>query len=204
MIEALAWPFVGLVLGLVVIFVLYGPIVRKIDRINRAGRDGVFFDRPQEAAQPQGEVVAFDDLMKHPMSATALDREKFVSAQLASLQFKTDADRIALLQRVVAITNIEIEYTRIAHHIFGSQLNLLVRLAGTRQGLALAEAKELFDSAKGSFPTLHGDRPFDVWLEFLATSNLIAKQPDRIDITQYGLDFLKYLVDARLAYDRFG
>ena len=204
MIEALAWPVVGLILGLVVIFVLRGPIVRKIDRITRAGRDGVSFDRPQEAAQIHGEVVAFDDLMKHPISATALDREKFVSAQLANLQLKTDADRIALLQRVVATTNIELEYTRIAHLIFGSQLNLLVRLAGTRQGLVLAQAKELFDAAKGSFPALHGDRPFDVWLEYLVTSNLIAKPHDLIDITQYGVDFLEYLVDARLAYDRFG
>jgi hypothetical protein len=204
MLEALAWPAVGLILGLVIILVLRGPIVRKIDRISRAGRDGVSFDRPQEAAQAQPEALSFDALMKHPISATAIEREKFVGQQLANLSLKTDAERIGVLQRVVATTNIELEYTRIAHTIFGSQLNLLVRIAGTRQGLSRELAEELFTGAKQAFADLHGQRSIDDWLTYLVTSNLIVAQGDGFDITQYGSDFLKFLVDARLAYDRYG
>ena len=204
MIEAFTWPAVGLILGLVVIFTFRGPIVRKIERISRAGKDGVSFERPQDAEPPQSEALSFDELMKQPISASVLEREKVISGQLSKLPLKTDAERIGILQRVVASTNIDLEYTRIAHIIFGSQLNLLVQLAGTRHGLPQSQAEHVYADAKARFPELYNERSFDAWLGYLASSNLLVVQGDRFDITQYGTDFLKFLVDARLAYDRYG
>lgn len=204
MIEALAWPVVGLVLGLVAIAAFRAPIVKKIERISRAGKDGISFDRPQEIGQTQAEELSYESLMKHPISASALEREKVVSNHLLKLPLKTDAERIAILVRVVATTNVEHEYTRIANQIFGSQQSLLVQLAGTRTGLALTQAKEAFAKAKSGFPALHEARPFESWIGYLEANNLIKTKDGQIDITQYGSDYLKYLVDARLAYDRFG
>ena len=204
MIEAFAWPAVGLVLGLVVIFAFRTPIVRKIERISRAGKDGVSFERPQDAEPPQSEALSFDELMKQPISASVLEREKFTIGQLSKLPLKTDAERIGILQRALATTNIELEYTRIAHIIFGSQLNLLVQLAGTRHCLPRLQAEVTYTDAKARFPDLYSERPFETWLGYLASSNVILIDGERLDITQYGSDFLKFLIDARLAYDRYG
>lgn len=204
MIEALAWPVVGLILGVVAILVFRGPLTQKIEGITRAGKDGLSFERPQDAEQPTSETLSFEHLMNQPISASGLEREKQVTERLASLPLKTDAERIALLNRVVALVNVELEHTRIAYVIFGSQLGLLVRLAGTRSLLPRAEAEIIYRNAAAQFPELYKDRSFETWLAYLLGSSLIVAEADQIDITQYGLDFLKYLVDARLAYDRHG
>lgn len=128
MIEAFAWPAVGLILGLVAIGAFRGPVVRKLDKLTHASREGVSFERPQDPDPPKNEPQSFEALMKLPISATVLGREKFVAQQLAELSLKTDAERIAVLERVVASVNIDLEFTRIAHIIFGTQLNLLVQL----------------------------------------------------------------------------
>jgi hypothetical protein len=73
--------------------------------------------------------------MKQPISATVLEREKLITGRIAELHLKTDGECISLLERAVASVNIDLEYTRIAHIVFGSQLNFLVQLAGTRSGL---------------------------------------------------------------------
>ncbi len=204
MIEAIAWPVVGLILGLAALFSFRGPLVRKIDRITRAGKDGVSFERPQDPEPPKSDVLSFEELMKQPISATVLEREKFVTEKFGDLPLKSDAERISVLKRVVASVNIDLEYTRIAHIIFGTQLNFLVQLAGTRDGLPKAQAESTYTNAAAQFPDLYRERPFEAWLGYLQTSGLLAADGDRLDITQYGSDFLKYLVDARLAYDRHG
>jgi hypothetical protein len=204
MIDALAWPAVGLVLGLVGIAAFRGPIVRKIDRITRASREGVSFERQQDPDPPKSETQSFAELMNLPISATVLAREKVVAHQLTSLPLKTDAERIAVMQRVVASVNVDLEFTRIAHIIFGSQLNFLVQLAGTRNGLPKAQAEAAYTAAVGQFPDFYKERPFEQWLGYMVASGLVQVVAENLDITQYGSDFLKFLVDARLAYDRYG
>ena len=204
MIEALAWPLVGLVLGLVAIATFRGPIVRQIERITRAGREGVSFERPQDPAPPRSEAQSFADLMRQPISATVLARENAVAQQLSALSLKTDAERIAVLERVVASVNIDLEFTRIAHMIFGTQLAFLVQLSGTREGLRVSDAQAAYSSAVARYPDFYKERPFEHWLGYLVAANLVRHEKEVLDITQYGTDFLKFLVDARLAYDRFG
>lgn len=204
MIDALAWPAVGLILGLVVIFAFRGSIIRKIERITRASKEGVSFERPQDPEPPKSEALSFDELMKQPISATVLEREKLVTSQLVNLPLKTDAERIAVLERAVASVNIDLEFTRIAHIIFGSQLNFLVQLSGTRHGLTKLHAESAYAATAAQHPDLYKERPFEDWLGYLLNANLLIADGDRFDITQFGTDFLKYLVDARLAYDRFG
>jgi hypothetical protein len=109
-----------------------------------------------------------------------------------------------LFSRIAASSRVEMEFNNIAHIIFGSQLDLIVQLVGTPSGLPVNRAESIFKQAQEKYPDLHSSRNLDDWLKFLISNNLIAVQYDKIDITQYGSDFLKYLVDARLAYQRLG
>jgi len=97
-----------------------------------------------------------------------------------------------------------LEFNDIANKIFGSQLNILIHLSGTHNGITLNQAESIFNQAKIEFPELHGNREFEGWLMYLQANNLIASFENKIDITQFGADFLKYLVDARMAYNRYG
>lgn len=197
-------PLVSLILGLVAILAFRGPLARLIDRTTKVTKEGATFDRPQEASEIQAKPLSFDELMKQPISASALNREQVIKQALENFALKTDQERISVLTRSLAINRTDSEFANIAHTIFGSQLGLLVKLASGRSGVSKAEADHLFIQAQESFPDLHGSRTTDEWLKYLVISELISIQGETIDITQYGSDFLKFLVDARLAYDRYG
>lgn len=202
--DALIWPAVALVLGLVALLLFRPAIDKKIAGITRAGKDGVSFERPQEGGEPQPPLLPFVEIMKMPISPSALDREKTIEQQLQSFGLKTEGEKISVLTRVLASTRVELEFNNIAHIIFGSQVTLLVHIAGTKNGVTRQEAEGIFEQAQRTYPDLHGHRKFEEWFSYLNVSNLITFSEDRIDISQFGKDFLKHLVDSRMAYNRYG
>lgn len=204
MIEVLAWPFVGLVLGVVSIFAFRDALVRKIERITRATKDGISFEQPQLETKPKEEVLSFDELMRQPVSNAVLDREKFISTKFKEIQLKTEVERITILTRVLASVGVEADFYRVAHVIFGSQVALLVQLSGTQHGLTRNAAVALYEAAKKRFPEVYSNRPFEQWVGYLQSMNLVKIESEALDITQHGADFRKYLVDARLAHERHG
>ena len=193
------------VVAVIALVIFYKPIARLIDRISGASKDGISFERPQEGGgDTQPPLLPFEELMKLPMSPTAIDREKFVENKVKELGFKTEAEKTAAMVRQFAITRIEFEFNNIAHGIFGSQVSLLVQISGTKTGLAKPEAAAIFEQAQKTYPDLHSSKKFDDWFAFIINNNLVAFNEDRIDITQYGKDFLKHLVDTRQAHQRYG
>ncbi len=207
-IEVLIWPAVvvvlAIVLGIVALIVLRPALMRLIDRISKAGKDGVSFS---EHTQERGEIqtpLSFVDLMEYPISATALEREKIIKEQLQTFDLKSNDEKIAVLVRSLATTRIEMEFNNISNIIFGSQVTLLVQLSSTTRSIPLTNAEEIYRQALNAFPSMYENRTFNDWLDYLLTHNLVVRKDEKIDITQAGTDFLKHLVDARLAYERVG
>ena len=195
------------VTGLVVVFALilfYKPIAAKIGSISRAGKDGVSFEQPQQGGEVKPALLPFVEIMKLPVSPSELEREQAIEKQLQSLGLGNDSEKIAVLTRVLANARVDLELNRIAHSIFGSQVTLLVQLVGTSNGMSREQAEPVFEQAQKSFPELHGERKFDEWFAYLHIHNLATSNEGRIDINQFGKDFLKYLVDSRMAYPRYG
>lgn len=192
------------VVAVAALLIFYKPITRLIDRISGASKDGISFERSQEGGEAQPPLLPFVEIMKHPISPTALEREKFVENQLKAIGLGTDVEKIAAMVRAFAITRIELEFNNIAYLIFGSQISLLVQISGTKTGITTQEANTIFEQAQKTYPELHGGKKFEEWLAFLISNKLVAFNGDRIDITQYGKDFLKHLVDTRQAHQRYG
>lgn len=114
-----------IVTGLVAAFALvlfYKPISAKIGSISRAGKDGITFERPQEIGEVRPALVSFTDLMKEPVSASILEREKTVQSQLQAFNLKNEEEKISVLARALATTRIALEFNNIANTIFGSQV----------------------------------------------------------------------------------
>lgn len=206
--DALIWPTVAviciIILGIIALILLRPALLRLIDRTSKAGKDGITFERPQEGKNPQQSLLSFDDLMKLPITATVLSREKTTEVGLQSFKLRDEKEKTAVLIRALATTQVALEFNNISAIIFGSQLNLLVHLSGTTQGVSLEQAEIIFKQAQKNFPALHETRTLIEWLSYLLTHNLVTQTNDKIDITQYGTDFLKHLVDSRLAYERYG
>lgn len=202
--DFLIWPAVTLILGFVAMLLFKPAIDRKIAGITHASKDSLTFERPQEVGEVKSALLSFADLMKEPISASILEREKTVQSQLQAFNLKNEDEKISVLARALATTRVALEFNNIANTIFGSQITLLVQLSGTHSGITKNQAEVIFEQAKTQFPELHGDRKLDDWLVYLRSSNLINLTENKIDITQFGTDFLKHLVDSRMAYDRYG
>ena len=192
------------VVAVIALVVFYKPIARLIDRISGASKDGITFKHPQEVGEVNPALVSFIDLMKEPVSASILEREKTVHSQLQAFNLKNEEEKISVLSRALATARVALEFNNIANVIFGSQVTLLVQLSGTHNGIAQNQAELIFEQAKTEFPALHSDRKLEDWFMYLHLNNLITSIENRIDITQFGTDFLKYLVDSRMAYNRNG
>lgn len=192
------------VVAVTALAMFYKPIARLIDRISGASKDGITFERPQEVGEVNPALLSFTNLMKEPVSASILEREKTVQNQLQAFNLKSEEEKISALARALATARVALEFNNIANTIFGSQITLLVQLSGTHNGITQHQAETIFEHAKAAFPELHGDRKIDDWLMYLRSNNLITSIENKIDITQFGTDFLKYLVDSRMAYNRYG
>ena len=204
MLDAFIWPSVVLILGLFALGVFRAPLIRLIDRATKAGRDGISFERPQDGTEVKPVPLSFIEIMKLPISSSALAREQTIEKELQASGLKGDGEKISVLTRVLAATRVEREFDGVAHSIFGSQVELLIKLVGTKNGITRQEAEEIFEHAKTTFPELHSGRKLDDWLMYVQSSNLITASESKIDITQFGANFLKHLVDSRIAHARYG
>lgn len=192
------------VVAVIALAMFYKPIARLIDRISGASKDGISFERPQEGADVTPAPLSFVEIMKLPISPSALDREQMTEKQTQALGLRNESERISVLTRVLAHTQVELDFTKIANTIFGSQVTLLVQLVGTKNGVSRQQAEAIFEQAQKSFPDLHNGKQFDNWFAYLHASNLATNIDNQIDITQFGKDFLKFLVDSRMAHNRYG
>lgn len=192
------------VVAVIGLAIFHRPISRLIDRISGASKDGITFERPQEIGEIKPAPLSFVELMNQPVSASILEREKAIQNQLQAFNLKNEEEKISAITRAFATTRIALEFNGLANTIFGSQATLLIQLSGTHNGVTRQQAEAIFEQAQATFLELHRDKKFDEWLAYLHLNNLITSVENKIDITQFGTDFLKYLVDARMAYNRYG
>ena len=202
--DILIWPAVAVICAIAAMFIFRAPFVRLIDRTRKLGKEGATFDRPQEEVEKPQPLPSFQDLMKHPVSVSVLAREDHIKKQFHAFDLKSEAEKVTVLIRAAALSRLEMEFHNISLIIFGSQLGFLVQLSGTREPLPYATAEVAFAQAKASYPEIHKDRVLDEWLRFLTLWSLVVVEGGRIGITQYGTDFLKHIVEAKLAYPRNG
>jgi hypothetical protein len=206
--DALIWPAVAIicaiVLGIAALFLLRPALMRLIDRISKAGKDGVSFEGSQERGEVKPPALSFPELMKEPIYASILAREDYLKEQIHLLNLQNSEEKMSVLTRIAARSRVEMEFNNLSNIIYGSQVAVLVQLSSTHTSIPLSKFESIYDQAKDKFQAMYEKRSFEEWFRFLTNNNLVVQRETNIEITQYGSDFLKYLVDARLAYERIG
>lgn len=203
MTDIVNWPIVTIVLGGIAILAFRPALSRLIDRLQSASKEGIQFERPQGNASTVLSLP-FVEIMSLPLSPSAALREKVINDQLHTLPIQEPTQQATALIRVLAITRVNLEFTNIAFRIFGSQLTFLNHLSSFPQGITLSEATEVFRLAQSDFAEFHAHRTADEWLGYLMTTQLVAISESNVIITQYGRDFLKFLIDESLTFSRYG
>lgn len=205
----LVWPvtvmIAAVILGTVFLLVFRGSISTLILRTRRAGKDGVDFDHQQATPPTQTTpTLTYEGLMSQPVSATVLGQEAALAADLEEFKIKDDKKRVAMLQRCLAISLTNAEFYRIHSLIYGAQLDLLLSMLGSNAALPIGDVKSRFDQRKATLPEFYKNVEFKEWLDFLLNCRLIEATNEKVDLTQRGKDYLKFLVDTRGATQRPG
>ncbi len=102
--DSLIWPTVVIIIAITVVIVLRPAFLRLIDRISKADRGGISFERPQEGGKPEPAPLSFDELMNLPITASVLDRERHIKTYLQTLNLKSDGEKIDVLIRSLSFS----------------------------------------------------------------------------------------------------
>lgn len=203
--KGLIWPAVLSVF----VFVFKDDIRKMIPRIRKAGTGGLELE--PEKAQQQSVVKAeelSDRLSENEFKRFGQERitETLIQVE-ASIRRDINSDvengivkypdRLDYVIRHLAAARIERHFFRVYNYIFGSQIAALYAIKQT--SVAPAQAiRQIFDNAKEKDPDFYGDYPFEEWVRFLVTQELVVVEPGAIRITPAGEDFLTFMQHYKL------
>lgn len=189
--KGVAWPAAIVA----VILVFKAELAERLKDIASAGPTGISF-HPSQKQPPQAdnlegleestpkEASEFDEQKPHGLPSVEKLREK-IRGQLAEMP---EAERIPRLVYFLAEAQIERQFEQIWADIFGSQLRALRDLQ-MEISVKLNEAENYF---KQKFPELQ-TISFQAWIDFLKASELIEITGDVVRLTDFGVDFLKFV-----------
>ena len=119
------WPL----MVLIVVLILRRPLTDAIDRLRRASKEGLDFGgrtrQRSTADEPPPSSDEYKELMNWGDSNLLPESERGIDEDLERKNVRTDAEKVNVLRRHLAVTQIYLEFEKIHANIFGSQIALL-------------------------------------------------------------------------------
>ena len=193
-IDVLKWP----ILVLIVVLLIKKPIVDLINRITKIGHGGTSLEAEQQKSAGKQEKRQVSNVDR----ALGLFRPETVEFFRTAVLQETNLDNIPtdkektelLLNYSIAIYIIK-HYEMIYNAIYGSQLMILQQL-NTFAFENNETLKRYYNYAVEQSPKFYDNYPYEDYIEFLYSFNLIVEEEDRVKITILGVDFLKYITET--------
>ena len=199
-----------IVIAIVVCFIFFCIFFQRnirafIDRSKSFQGRGFKVDangKPQNPAKTKDNSV--DELMKAFDNPILKEREQLIEADLKNRGVHSDTDKIQILTRHLAATQINIVFVAIDAQIYGSQVALL-QFLNTQNDLPKEGLKAFYDIAASKNPAFFQRYPYEQYLAFLINWALIIEKDKNLSITLFGVEFLSYLTrikrnDAGIRY----
>jgi hypothetical protein len=209
----ISFPVAVVIIALVVIFVLRKPLTAALQRGGvKIGKEGLSIDAVAAAAgSAQSEATPIDNSLalkpdpntdKRLASVTRVsvpvivrEQEDRIRAELVQLNFSDNSkDAVDLLIQHLALSQLYHAAERLYRLIFGSQIAVLKSM-NLRGPLDRNQLRSFYDTAAAIYPLVYDKYPFEAYINFLKTNNLIVTTDDtRYSITHLGKDFLQWMV----------
>ena len=174
-----------------------GQIAQRLKRLGPAE----FEAPPAQATEPARELSTAS-----PPAELAMEDQSLFGGFRAAihdwLQALPEPQRERALVDALANWQIGWWFEVVNSLIFGSQIVLTQSL--NSQPLSVSRVRELYDTAAAEFPDFYCDYPFERWLGWLQdTAQLVATaENETLVITEFGREFLKYLVHRGYSFQR--
>lgn len=194
LIDSLKWPVVVIIIILLVI----KPIKNLINRVTKVGYGNKSIEANQQTVTKKIEEKDISEIDRAISLFRPETTEMFVNAveeETEIQKLKNDNEKIERLKNYSTIIYIMRHFDSIYSTIFGSQIRILERL-NTLQPESRDSLKFYYESAKKYNPKFYENYPYEDYLNFLFSFNLIREDDEIIQLTILGVDFLKYLTES--------
>ena len=201
--DALKWPLVAVILGILLIRRLAPQLGRLIDRTSKITTKGIETEKISQQTYQQKKKSA-KELLKLFDNRLIRETEEKIKAEFETIEH-TREEKEKLLMKWCVSEAIAHFFDRIYNSIFGSQIYALYYL-NSRVGTSVnvTQVKPHYDRVKILYPVIYAKYPFENWLRYLESNALIIRKDDNIGITLQGQEFLKYLIDLGLTSNKIG
>lgn len=205
--NALKWPITILIIVLVFIFVMKKElkiIFGKTKKLSVKGINMEFDADAEQNVKVQGQEKQDDRLTSPIENATKFFRmetiasyREYVKKETLYDQLGTDKERVDVLLNYAITIYIIKQFDHIYDLIFGSQIALLQFLI-YKGGQELTVIEHYYNSGKQKAPEVFEDFELDQYPKFLfANSLILIDNNQKLQVTTFGIDFIKYLTETR-------
>lgn len=192
------WMAIVIVVCFIFFCILFQRNIRAfIDRLKSLQGGGWKVDansKPQNPAKTKESSV--DELMKAFDNPILKEREQLIETDLKKRGVHSDTDKIQILTRHLAATQISIVFVTIDAQIYGSQVALL-QFLNTRNNLPKEGLKAFYEIAVSKNSALFQSYQYEQYLAFLKNWGLIIEKDKNLSITVLGIEFLNYLTKVK-------
>jgi hypothetical protein len=195
--EIFKWPLVVVAIGVVAIVCFRRCIAAFINRargLKYPGGEIQAGPPPQDPAEIK--VGSAEKLLQALDSPVLLKLEKGIRDFLSKEGISTAEDKEKVLIRHLAASELTLVFTRIDFLIYQSQLKILEFL-NSNPSAPKQMARDLYNAAIAFYPEVLKNYPFENYLGFLKTNNLIHEEEEILSITEGGMEFLAFLIRTR-------
>lgn len=192
--KTIIWPITVIIIA----FCFRTEISSLIKRIISAELPGLKLNAiPQEKAEESNlefKLQNLPDDEKNKLEELIQEKENALSSA---------SQNIDELNKTLVQKEIEVDFERIYNIIFGSQINLLNKMAGTLGYLGTQNVIQHFVLIQKAFEPMYNEWNFSTYLQFLYSQNLIVQRDNyTIGITDKGKAFLQYV--SIMNYQKYG
>ncbi|UJH69076.1 hypothetical protein [Allomuricauda sp. SCSIO 65647] len=203
-IASISWP----IITLVIFFILKKPLKNLLKNIKKIGYAGTELETglPSSQEEDKSFVEILGDGNDESYLDNALAKFSEVSinqadeiieneTKISSLDgIQNKYDRIYKYSKLLVLVK---SFEKIYDSIYGSQIRLLQRLNHSNIE-SKASLKMYYDNANKVYPEAYKSYSYEKYLEFMKINGLVIENedPENLQITFQGRDFLRYLVEA--------
>lgn len=193
--DAFAWPLGVVILGIIFMLIFRQQIAAFIGRLRKVGRAGLETgsDQPQKAPDRESTAEDSEELMRSFDSPILRQQEVALQTDLNNRGLSGD-EATKVLIRHLAATQLGLRFEQLNNVVWGSQISLLRLLNSSTAGETAETVRSFYDHAAAQYPNVYANYPFKSYMTFLMHIRLVIVQEGKHMITEFGRDFLTYLV----------
>ena len=188
-----AWPLAIVIIAIIFMILFMSSIKDFLKRANKISRSGIeVYPISQQSPEMETSPAREMDLYESPVHSA---RKSELKSIIDDMNFENPDKKVEFLLKSLASTTLNTEFERLNSIIWGSQITILKKLNTKEQSHSVL--KEIYDQAAKEYPEGFRDYTLENYIGFLINTELIRKNDENYFITDYGHEFLKYLIDSR-------